>query len=87
MKIGIPLRKGSDVAQQEIRPFLFQGCFSRRIRVVEKEVSFVARARILRFLIPVALEAEFERVSLDDIAKEKQNIEKVTGSSWLIFLR
>src|SRR5713226_4018159 len=67
MEIGIILRKRCDVAQQEVRPFLLEGCFSRRSRwsrtcVVEREGSFVTRSCILRFLIPVVKEAKFESV-------------------------
>src|SRR5258708_30747647 len=65
MEIGIVLSKRCNVSQQEIRPLLVERSgFSPWVWVcvVERECSFVARARILRLLIPVVLEAEFERM-------------------------
>src|SRR5713101_2384931 len=61
-KVCVVLREAGNISEKEIGPFLIECRIPIRIRVVERERSLIAAARILRFLIPVVLESKFECV-------------------------
>jgi hypothetical protein len=61
-EVGVGLREAGDVSEKKICPLLFERRISIRICIVEGESGFIPGAGILRFLIPVVLESELERM-------------------------